>query len=828
MTIMKEEALASFYTVNKAPIKHLRVYFSPKQAGSGTASPENVREISGWNQLYFSHSQKSLVEFGSVGPYNYYFNGYNAQWINTAQQVVPVTDRSQYYTYSCYIDNTNGTATSCVQVWFKDITNTKYLHVSAGSGIAAGTAGRSFVTFKPSSNDYYLGLGISLKEGAIASEGMLEIGNIMTEYEPYKGSLQTIDWSNDAGTIYGGYIDLITGELVQEYGYVEANWGDFTLDKANFADVERRGYSLQGLLPPSGAQNRAQLSNLAVYQYGYQDNVVHIYVAINNIGYVFLPPNTSDNTHIQITYKLATPIIHQLTPQSLATFLGRNNIWSNADRVEVEYDLAESNDELYRRRNIILQGAPHLETATGNIANFKTDLIAPIKEAKVYFEPIQAGSGDPSPNNVREITSISNLNLVACGTNLFDSSTGIELQTNNIRVARNKGQGVPILLKRGITYTLSTNSTVPVSEFLFQEPYTANSYARGGWDGFKYSYTPDIDIEVGLNTYWSNEDGNRPSNATNLQLEVGSEKTNFETYNGTTFSIDLPILGKNLFNKNAIPYQTGKYIYDVVGGIPQYSNNSHYNVYRIPIKPATTYTFGPIKGGNSGSGPIWATTHGDGIASRYVFNAGGSAGITHTFTSYSSDRYLLLSIAIDDEYGYKCNDILQVEEGSTATAYEPYEYIYGGYIDLLTGEIKCDWVKKKLTDFTWHNYTAKISYYTFLSVKYDGVSYKRINTGPIYSDTLKIYNDSAHLSRSPSELTYNNGYNLWIMLPEAMESDAAHAWIAQNYPDASICFQIESPITIGHINPIQLKTIKGTNNIWSSANGPVSIKYWTH
>ena len=55
MIITKEGTLASFYTVNKAPIKHLRVYFSPKQAGTGDPSPENVREISGWNSISYAN-----------------------------------------------------------------------------------------------------------------------------------------------------------------------------------------------------------------------------------------------------------------------------------------------------------------------------------------------------------------------------------------------------------------------------------------------------------------------------------------------------------------------------------------------------------------------------------------------------------------------------------------------------------------------------------------------------------------------------------------------------------------------------------------------------
>ena len=62
MTITKEGALASFYTVNKASIKHLKVYFSPKQAGEGTPSPENVREISGWDGITVYKTGKNLVD----------------------------------------------------------------------------------------------------------------------------------------------------------------------------------------------------------------------------------------------------------------------------------------------------------------------------------------------------------------------------------------------------------------------------------------------------------------------------------------------------------------------------------------------------------------------------------------------------------------------------------------------------------------------------------------------------------------------------------------------------------------------------------------------
>lgn len=42
--------------------------------------------------------------------------------------------------------------------------------------------------------------------------------------------------------------------------------------------------------------------------------------------------------------------------------------------------------------------------ASGAVASFETNVIASVKNLRVTMEPIQAGSGDPSPDNIRPIT----------------------------------------------------------------------------------------------------------------------------------------------------------------------------------------------------------------------------------------------------------------------------------------------------------------------------------------------------------------------------------------------------------------------------------------
>ena len=57
LTTKASGSIASFISPTVTPIESARVYFSPTQLGEGTPSPENVREISGWDSAnLISHS----------------------------------------------------------------------------------------------------------------------------------------------------------------------------------------------------------------------------------------------------------------------------------------------------------------------------------------------------------------------------------------------------------------------------------------------------------------------------------------------------------------------------------------------------------------------------------------------------------------------------------------------------------------------------------------------------------------------------------------------------------------------------------------------------
>lgn len=58
--------------------------------------------------------------------------------------------------------------------------------------------------------------------------------------------------------------------------------------------------------------------------------------------------------------------------------------------------------------------------ASGAVVNFETNLIAPVKNLRVTMNPIQSGTGDPSPDNIRPISGHESVTAERTGRNLFD------------------------------------------------------------------------------------------------------------------------------------------------------------------------------------------------------------------------------------------------------------------------------------------------------------------------------------------------------------------------------------------------------------------------
>lgn len=156
-----------------------------------------------------------------------------------------------------------------------------------------------------------------------------------------------------------------------------------------------------------------------------------------------------------------------------------------------------------------------------------------------------------------------------------------------------------------------------------------------------------------------------------LQVEEGSSPTSYEPYRDTPFvdptaikdgsitaaKTTLFTTGKNLFNKNAPDLLTGQFINGSTGAL---SANATYNTTGyIKIKPSTTYHAA-------------GATHGTRFSAYYNAGkgliSGGLSAEASSFTTPAGAHYVRLSYFASD------HDTFQLEEGSSATTYEPYHY----------------------------------------------------------------------------------------------------------------------------------------------------------
>ena len=86
--------------------------------------------------------------------------------------------------------------------------------------------------------------------------------------------------------------------------------------------------------------------------------------------------------------------------------------------------------------------------ASGEVVNFETNLIAPVKNLRVTMEPIQEGSGDPSPDNIRPITGRESVTVWRYGTNFFDG----EMENGDISETTGQNSGASSSRRRCVNY----------------------------------------------------------------------------------------------------------------------------------------------------------------------------------------------------------------------------------------------------------------------------------------------------------------------------------------------------------------------------------------
>ena len=200
----------------------------------------------------------------------------------------------------------------------------------------------------------------------------LELGSTATTYEPYNGNTYSVYWSTQAGTVYGGTVDVVTGVLTVTHAIstitetVNASplYSKFTLGAFGILDTEKQSYC-NILTPHIGIASTIGINQyLLLNSSGYNVAQVNIKLvknqssqsAMRDANNAILAQWAAEGHPLQIVWGLATPLTYQLTPQEVQMLLGENYVWSSSgDTVSVTC-YAEGNANPLQSLNILLGG----------------------------------------------------------------------------------------------------------------------------------------------------------------------------------------------------------------------------------------------------------------------------------------------------------------------------------------------------------------------------------------------------------------------------------------------------------------------------------------
>ncbi len=343
------------------PMSELMVDIVPAQSGSGDPAPDNIRPFSGWTGCNVTRAGKNLLPQTNYNTARFTVasNGNVSQnnpssapfsWLYS-NGIMRATLPAGTYTV------TETVTTACTDANHQvNIYNDSDVRVVAVSGgvYAVGEYSASFTLTKTTN----IAVVCKLYDGV--AKFSIVAGSTAQSYEPYQDTTLTIDWTTEAGTVYGGTLNVRTGVLTVTHQLVQlpANATWTINNNAGYASLSSLGVSPPMKNPPVGTPSRTLTrtnwcktnaliptstgwsatasSNDPQFVVSYDD-----YLMLN-IG-VTHPTSAQINQFItdvglQLYYPLATEQTYQLTPQQLFnTLYGSNNVWCNVGDSTVTY-----------------------------------------------------------------------------------------------------------------------------------------------------------------------------------------------------------------------------------------------------------------------------------------------------------------------------------------------------------------------------------------------------------------------------------------------------------------------------------------------------------
>lgn len=273
--VISPEGIASFQAQRAQDLTGLTVRIDPIQEGTGDPSPTNIRPISGRTGLTVDASAINIWdEQTTVGGYYDATGAWRTDSsILGCTNAIPVRPGMRLYCYSA-----NGAAVY-VSLFSRMVT----IGTSATDAFISRT--------RRENQSFTIPDGVECLYFNFASTyGTTYQNDVSINYPSSEqtmnlaGRIIPIDWQTEAGTVYGGNLDVVSGVLTVDWDYIASYDGE----------------ALPG----------EWISDRDVYAEG-----------------------TTPTTGAEVAYKLAEPVTYQLDPEQVMTIPGFNQVYSDAGQI---------------------------------------------------------------------------------------------------------------------------------------------------------------------------------------------------------------------------------------------------------------------------------------------------------------------------------------------------------------------------------------------------------------------------------------------------------------------------------------------------------------
>lgn len=327
---------AVFTTEVAKPLKGLSIPFLPKQSGSGDPSPSNIRPIAGWTGLNINRTGKNVFNKAYLSDPASYKNEASGYPYTDAIYLAPNT------TYTLTPSSTEQLETANYYVLYINPSETDpdYLIITNPAVRYPVAAGKpKWITFTTGATGVIrFGTYTNSLAAFMSIDWQLEVGGTSSEYEPYtEPTIIPVSWQTEAGTVYGGTLDALTGVLTVQFEIESSTWGAIKRTGGSGYDYGYLEFTNRVKYQGSGASASNSFCNVGKYVYATEIyGEPHFYIgtaSAGNIirGLIYLPMGTDDDTPVQVAGELETPFTVQLDPVSLSTLIGENVIWTDTN-----------------------------------------------------------------------------------------------------------------------------------------------------------------------------------------------------------------------------------------------------------------------------------------------------------------------------------------------------------------------------------------------------------------------------------------------------------------------------------------------------------------